>query len=91
MRRSDREAAMKKHREEAGPKRMRVHTSWTPEARSRTGSRTKLPTTPRETRSSRRRNTSPTGHRNIECCESDTPLHKARRKTRDELLVETKR
>ena len=38
-RRSSREVAMEEHREEAGPRRMRVHATWTPEARSRTGSR----------------------------------------------------
>ena len=43
------------------PSRMRVHATWTPEAGSKTGSRTGSPTRPRETRSPRSRTTSPTG------------------------------
>ena len=62
-RRSDREAAMEEHMEETGWRRMIVHATWTPEARSRTGSMTGSPTRTREASSSRSRTISPTGYR----------------------------
>ena len=77
---------MKEHKEETGPRRMRVHATWTPEARSRTGSMTGSPSRPREARSQRSRTTSPTDYREAASIESET-----RRKARDELLDETKR
>ena len=81
---------MVEHREEAGPRRMIVQATWTAEARSRTGSRTRLPAAPRETRSPRSRTTSPAGHRRVEKDESTTPINEARGRARDKILVETK-
>ena len=69
--RSGRELTTEEHREEAGPRRMRVQVTWTPEARSRTGSRSGSPSTPRGARSPTSRSASPPGHTRF--CASSCP------------------
>ena len=78
---------MEEHKEETRPRGMRVHATWTPEPRSRTGPPSRL----RETRSHRRRTSSPTCYREAARIESSTFLRKTQRKARDELLDEAKR
>ena len=62
-RRSNRKAVLEEHKDATGPRRMRVQATWTPEARSRTGSKTGSPTRHRLTMSPKSRTVSPTRHR----------------------------
>ena len=81
---------MDKLREESGTRRLRVQATRSPEARSRTCSRTQLQDASREPRSQRSRISFTTGHRNVLEDGSCISIHEAMRRARDKVFVETK-